>query len=232
MEKIQIAICATHSATAKAIAEKCQTFFSQQTQASSWEVFQSAEELLASSESFQLLFFDLEQSAEGQGELIQELKERFSAPLLLLTPHLELTTAEDRSNGLFYLKKPIEDEAFQEVLLAAWEQSAQQRILPFQCAKERRLLWQEEILYLEALKTGVAVHTQTGIYLANESLPELYQRLDTSAFVYCNRNDILNLRFIDCLEEKQAVLTNGQQIAIAGKRDSHLHEQYQQYPKV
>lgn len=231
MKRIQIAICVDCSTTATRIAEKCQTFFSQQPQLISWEVFQSAEELLASPASFQLLFFDLEKSTGRHLELVRELKEKFDTPVIFLTPHLELTTSEDSSNGIFYLKKPIEEKSFQEVLLTACEQVAHQRILPFQYANERRLLWQQEILYLEALKIGVAVHTQNAIYLANESLTELYQRLDTSSFVYSNRNDILNLRFIDYLEEKYAVLTSGQQIAIAGKRDAQLQTQYEQYPK-
>lgn len=118
-----------------------------------------------------------------------------------------LTVSEDFYREAFdlyafhYLIKPIRPADLTEVLTKAAEQiSAPEETLPVMSNRQKLILRQADILYIDSSKHMLCFHMQDGkIYTSYGRLDEIHAQLAYGLFVRCHKSFIVNLIHVDKL---------------------------------
>lgn len=183
-------------------------------------VFETARELLASPASYDILLLDirLEDGADGI-EIGYELRKRKSQAAIIL-----ITSLNDRykdgylAEPVRYLKKPIEQQKFNEAMQAAIEQlSVSGRVAMFRFGQEHRFIGIDEILYIEAFgKAKRIYYGKTHEYFETRSTwREVEEQLPERIFYHIQNSYLINLTHVASCTHRSVTMTNGAEINIS-----------------
>ena len=169
-----------------------------------------------------LLLLDVEMGGMSGIALAKELRRRGSlAEIVFITSHFEFIGEGYEVDALHYLTKPVLREKLFPVLDRARKRiGVQPPSLLLQSEGETIRLRQDEILYIEAFRHTVTVHTAQKSYSVNESISAVGERLGADFFA-AHRSYFVNLKAIRAIARTHLSLENGAQIPLArGKYDA------------
>lgn len=181
--------------------------------------FPSAEAFLFQYEEerdFDILLLDIEMGEMNGVELARKVRQTNDAvQIVFITGYPDFIAEGYEVSALHYLMKPVSYEKLQEVL---------NRAAANLCKAERRLCVTydrrtdyvplSQILYIEAQKQYVLIHTFDNIYRMKQSFSETLSELD-EYFFQCQRSFCVNLRHVTQIKSDHALLKNGEEIPIS-----------------
>lgn len=130
-----------------------------------------------------------------------------------------------------YLLKPIEYIRFESEL---------QQVIPKVQVKSQKLFFEktdqgkilinmEDICFIETYGRKTKIHTLNGEFTSHQKMQEYERKLQTGNFYRCHAAYIVNMQFIQRIEENTVVLKNGAEILISKKRKKGFMASFTEY---
>lgn len=181
--------------------------------------FPSAEAFLFEYESgsgYDILLLDIEMGGMNGVELAKKIRQRDgTVQLVFITGFPDFIAEGYEVSALHYLMKPVSPEKLYTVLdKAAGNLSKSEKRLRVIHDRQINLVPLSQILYVEAQKQYVLVHTPEETYRMKTTLAETKGTLD-EFFFQCQRSFLINLRYVMQVKTGCVVLKNGEEIPIS-----------------
>lgn len=182
------------------------------------EVFTSAEAFLfaySEDKSWDILLLDIEMGEMNGVELAKTIRQsNNSLQIIFITGFPDFIAEGYEVSALHYLMKPVSAEKLHAVLnKAAANLAKSEKRLCITYERQTDFIPLSQILYLEAQKQYVMIHTDSEAYRMKVSLSDLEKQLD-EYFLKCQRSFIVNLLYVARIKSNCVVLKNGTEIPI------------------
>lgn len=183
------------------------------------ETFPSAEAFLFHYEAhkdFDILLLDVEMGKVNGIELAKKIRcEDSRVQIVFITGFPDFMAEGYEVAALHYLMKPVSPEKLFQVLdRAAANLAKPEKRLQVNFDRETCFVPFERILYIEARKQYVRIHTGKGDYRMKASLAETEAMLD-EYFFKCQRSFLVNLNHVARIKNTCVVLKNGEEVPIS-----------------
>lgn len=165
---IKVAICDDNVIIRNIVKEKCQSFFIAETFKVEYELFVSGEELVASSEIFDLVILDIKMPGINGFEAAEKIQIKNSkSKIILLTSHQEFMKHGYKVNAIRYLNKPVDDSEFNEALSSFVKDGTDKRkAIEIYIKKKKYYIFVSDIILIESLGDDLAIYTEGGLIFA------------------------------------------------------------------
>lgn len=165
---------------------------------------------------FDILLLDVEMGEVNGIELAQRIRlEDSRVQIVFITGFPDFMAEGYEVAALHYLMKPVSREKLCAVLdRAAANLARPGKRLQVNFDRETCFVPFDRILYIEAQKQFVRIHTEGGDYRMKASLSEMEASLD-EYFFKCQRSFLVNLNHVARIRNQCAVLKNGEEIPIS-----------------
>ncbi len=200
-----------------------------------------------------LVFLDIQMPKPDGFGVVEALGDKDLPHLVFATAYDQYALRAFEIHALDYLLKPFDRERFRESLkrarrIIAMEKDREDFRARVQSLLEdmrsgspylRRFLVQskrgvrflnvEDVLYLEASGSYIALHTETGEHLLRETLSDLETKLDPRVFVRTHRSFIVNVEAIQEIQrhfhgESVIILRNGGRVRVSRNHAGHFRK--------
>lgn len=183
--------------------------------------FYSGEELLKSTESFDLLFLDIKMPDLNGMELARLLRRREETCLLVFVTAVSEYVFEAYDVEAFaYLVKPITDEQLTKVLTRGAEKlrktSAEFLLVSSQHAVRKIPL--QDIVYIEAMGRILRIHTLRDTIETYEQIGQMEKRLCEKDFFRCHKGYLINLKYVETFDKNLIQMETKDTILLARRR--------------
>jgi len=181
--------------------------------------FPSAEAFLFTYEdntAWDILLLDIEMKEMNGMELAKKLRESNSAvQLVFITGYPDFMAEGYEVSALHYLMKPVSKEKLQTVLdKAVTGLTKSEKMLSVTFDRQTDLVPLSRILYIEAQKQYVLIHTEEKEYRMKASLTEMKEQTD-EFFFPCQRSFLVNLRHVVRIKSDCVVLKSREEVPIS-----------------
>jgi len=181
--------------------------------------FHSAEAFLFcydAERDFDILLLDIKMGGQNGVELAKTIrKNNKSIQIIFITGFPDFMEEGYEVSALHYLMKPVTKDRLCSVLdRAAANLAKVEKHLKVNFDRQIDLVPLGEILYIEAQKQYVLIHTDCRVYRMKASLAETQAELD-NRFFKCQRSFLVNLCYVTRIKSNCAVLKNGEEIPIS-----------------
>lgn len=182
-------------------------------------VFPSAEAFLFQYEEeqdFDVLLLDIEMGAMNGVDLAKKIRQQNNAiQIVFITGYPDFIAEGYEVSALHYLIKPVSYEKLRAVLTKAAANLAKtEKRLRVTYDRDTDLVPLSQILYVEAQKQYVLIHTLDKTYRMKQSFAETVAKLD-EFFFKCQRSYCINLLHVTRIRSDSVLLKNGVEIPIS-----------------
>lgn len=223
--KIKIAICDDIKEYRGNVISCCEKYFGNKAEIS---CFSSGEELLASTEEYDILFLDIEMS-EIDGIMV---KNQFEAAdkqtkIIFLTSYEERVFEAFGKNVVAFLRKPLKWDAYKEAMdrLKLFEK---EEWIEVDCDGQVKLILVSDIRYIEAQDKYTKAVTRDKEFLVRKSMKEWEVILPEDEFCRVNRSFFINLDLFE-RHRDEIVIKGGKKIKLSRKNKAEILEKYRNY---
>ena len=183
------------------------------------KAFPSAEAFLFHYEEerdFDILLLDIEMGALNGVELARKIRqENGTVQIVFITGFPDFMAEGYEVSALHYLMKPVSREKLFQVLdRAAANLTRTEKRLKVVFDRQTDFVPLDQILYVEAQRQYVVVHTAGGSCRMKASLADTAKELD-ERFYRCQRSFLVNLSYVVRIKGNCVVLKNGEKIPIS-----------------
>lgn len=181
--------------------------------------FPSAESFLfryAEDKAFDIALLDIEMGAMDGVTLAKRIRrDNETIQLVFITGFPDFLAEGYEVSALHYLMKPVAKEKLFAVLdRAAANLAKTEKRLAVTFDRETAFLPLRQILYIEAQKQYVLIHTEEQTYRRKTTLSDTMGELD-EYFFQCQRSFVVNLRHVLRIKSDCVELKNGTQVPIS-----------------
>lgn len=164
---------------------------------------------------FDILLLDIEMGGENGVELARKVrKDNGIVQIVFITGFPDYMAQGYEVSALHYLMKPVGQDKLCEVLdRAAANLVKSEKRLKVTFDRQTDFIPFDKILYIEADRQFVCIHTDHHIYRMKTSLVEMEMALD-ERFFRCQRSFLVNLAIVVRIRNDGVVLKNGEKISI------------------
>ena len=165
---------------------------------------------------FDMLLLDIEMGELSGMELAKRIRqENGVVQIIFITGFPDFMAEGYDVSALHYLMKPVSKDVLFAVLdRAAANLGKQERVLRVVFDRQTDLVPLDRILYLEAQKQFVLIHTAERVYRMKASLHETEAAL-SEHFFRCQRSFLVNLAYVAQIRGSCVVLKNGEEVPIS-----------------
>jgi DNA-binding LytR/AlgR family response regulator len=179
-------------------------------------LFRSAESLLnsASESHFEVLFLDIEMGGMNGFAAAKKLKEMQDSPLIVFVTNSGEYTYRGYEVAFRYLAKPVTFDIMATTLAAAMNEIMPKRFIINVCGSTH-VISVKDIRYIETFGHRLVAHTKCNKYECRMKLSEAKAMLPANVFVLSHKGLLVNLEFVDTVQETVILLTCGLQLPIS-----------------
>lgn len=231
---IKIAICDDEAATRTYLSSLIRT---QNCQCEITE-YARAEDYLAERREFDLLFLDIELTADSPDgmALARKIRETASGPrpVIIFVTGYERYVFDAFDVGAFqYLLKPVDEKKFAEVFARAAAQIEDQRekpVLTLQFANATRAIPLENIFYIESSNHKVILHLKDGEFTCYAKIGDLETELQ-GQFFRVHKGYLVNLSYVDGYTRAEVEMANGDRLLLSKYKYQEFVKAYLRFLK-
>lgn len=180
-------------------------------------------DLLASEESFSVIFLDIEMQQSNGIEVAQKIRRMdMNVPIVYITSYIDYWRRAYKVHAFDFITKPFKPEDLYKVMkdyLAALDDASEETItLPTDggvvCFKMNDIYY-----FMFEAKKKVYVHTADGRVLVRENITDIYNILNKERFYQTRRDCVLNLKYVQKIQnEFVIIMKNGDMLPLAQKK--------------
>lgn len=231
---LSIAVCDDEIIACCNIAAKIKEILEQMKISCVIRQFNSGQELLHSSERFDLVFLDIIMSSPD-GMTTARLLRRKTPDLILIfiSSSREYVFDAYDVEAFQYLLKPVDPIKLRNVLQKVIRKTENHSYEYMIVSRERqsRKLRLDDIYYFEIRGRKIDIHTTDGILTYYEQIGILEKQLRDKGFFRCHKSYLVNLKYVDTYNRQEIILDNGDKITIAKRRYDDFIKEILSYMK-
>lgn len=226
VKMMRIAVCDDEPVAAALLARQIAAYLDKTHMAYETVCFASADALLASETSFELVFLDIRMEGISGMEAAARIRARDASCVLVFVTALQEYVYEAFAvEAADYLLKPVSQEKLDAVLARIFARLSARREA---FLTVRRGPWQsvvklDELYYCEVISRKVYLHLRESVLDYYSSLEEL-EALLSAQFFRCHRSYLVNLRYVRSCGPSELALENGACVPVARSRRQALSE--------
>lgn len=197
------------------------------------EQFQSGNEILETTDKFDIYFLDIEMPGFSGMEVAERLIKLYENPnIIFLTNHEEHAKSGYKVRAFRFLTKPIDNDQFNEAIIAVEKDMTNIKCLLLSNKGEKILIRHKDIVYIESLGDQAAIHTTESIYISNKPLRYFLKELGTISFFQVHKQFIVSLgRIVDTKNYFVKFHNIMSEIPISRRKSASLSEAILRYVK-
>lgn len=217
---IKIAICDDDMNIVKEISQFLHEYEKNNSVAFEILGFCDGDELLASSQKFDLIFLDIEMERIDGFKAADEIREfDMNLPIVYITSHSGYFERAFKVHAFEYLTKPIKQERLLDVMndFFAARHDVSESIIQLLTSDGFVNIKLNEVYYFFAeAKKRIIMHTVEDDVLIYENLADIYNKLDKTQFYMTKRGSIVNLRYVKRLkDDRTIIMKDGYRVSLA-----------------
>lgn len=165
-----------------------------------------------------IIYLDILMGQLNGLDVARQLRENgYSGEIIFLTSSEEFVFDSFDANPLYYILKDSSNEQskLEESFLRAMNLTSKKATEVFVCTNrtETKQIPLHLISYFEIQSRVITLHYDNGkCFEFYSSMESLLDELDARIFVRCHRSFVINLKYIDTIEAKDVILTDGEKI--------------------
>lgn len=179
-----------------------------------------------------LLFLDIFMNQMDGIEAAKQLRKAgIKTSILFTTSSMEHAMEAFQVHADGYLHKPFDYEDFRHAMSKVSAQlQTEGKTIEVRIERMNRKFRVRDICFAETDNHGVQIHCMDNIYRANVTMEGLKEQLEQEAtFVSCGRSYMINLAYVDSIDNDVINMKNNEMIPIPVRIRKQIREQYQQY---
>ena len=190
-------------------------------------LFSSGEQFLDSTDSFDLLFLDIEMDGLSGIDVMHNFEMKRSDMLIVFcTSHQEKSIETHGRNVINFLTKPVTAMEVERCLIKVRKLSDQFHIIKV----DKEELLSGDILYIKADSPYTTFYTKDGkTHLSCHTLQHWMEELATLPFYKISRSHIVNFQNTLDVIKNQLILCTGERLPISRRLSSSLADEYKVY---
>ena len=183
------------------------------------DTFQSAESFLfdyAEDKNRDILLLDIEMGGMNGVDLAKTIRRTNDAiQIIFITGFPDFIAEGYEVSALHYLMKPVLPEKLHTVLdKAAANLAKSEKRLSITYDRQTDFVPLSQIMYIEAQKQYILIHTVSETYRMKGSLSDMEKQLD-EYFIKCQRSFVVNLRYVMRIKNDCVVLKDTSEVPIS-----------------
>lgn len=180
----------------------------------------------AENNDFDIVLLDIEMPGMNGMELAHKLRaENAMLQIIFVTGYSDYISEGYDVSALHYLMKPVsQDKLFEVLSRAANKCECSVKKLKVSFDRETKLIPISHIMYVEAQKQYVIIHSIDGTYKMKCSLSDIDSQLD-EYFKKCQRSFIVNLSYVTRIKNDSLMLKNGESVPISRGMSSIIKDE-------
>ena len=233
MEELYLAICDDEVDIWSIVTGAVVNAFKKHNANATVETFRSAYELEArmKEQYFDLIFLDIEMPGVDGISLAKKIRANYpDIEIIFISNREDLVFDALRANPRGFIRKSKFLEDTKDVIDQWFKQRPVKdlSVLMVQGQAGTQSVPLNNIIYIEGLGKIQEIHTSTDsdTIEMHHSMKELEENLSTQGFLRIHRGYLVNYRFIKRLENRDAVLTNGERLPMSRQRVQEIRNQY------
>lgn len=229
---INIGICDDEKLHRDIISNMCKEIFAQMNIPCEISCYGNGKNLLVTKKNFDIVFLDIDMPQMSGIELAENIFK--CAPTTYI---IFVTSHSEKMKDAFYVKahrfvcKPIQSEEIYEALGSAVNEIlSNEKILVDDDGAECYLKI-TDIVYIESLRVGVAIHTKDNYYISKQTLKHYLSVLQEGRFCRIHKSIIVSLEHIDKIVEKSVITDTGDALEISRRQKASLYDAFHKFVK-
>lgn len=215
----KIAVCDDQERDREYVASLVKGWAEENGQTANVSFFVSAEDFLFHYEdekNYDVLLLDIEMKEMDGVQLAKKIRQTDqNVQIVFITGFPDFMAEGYEVSALHYLMKPVSREKLSAVLdKAVGNLKKQERRLCVTFDHQTEFVPLREIVFIEAQKQYVIIHTETGEYRRKASLTTIEKELD-EYFFKCQRSFIINLCYVKRINGDSVDMKNGANVPIS-----------------
>lgn len=183
--------------------------------------FNSGWELLQAKEDFDMIFLDIIMRDLDGIRTAQLVREKaYDRILIFLSSSRDYVFDAYDVEAFQYLLKPVDGHKLRKVLEMAVRKTRKQvrEFILVSKGRQTRKLFLDDIFYFEIRGRIIEAHGREGIFTYYEQIGVLEKNLQGKGFFRCHKSYLINLKHVDGYNRQEAILDQGERVAIAKRR--------------
>lgn len=216
-----IAVCDDEVTECSKIAKRIREMLTEMKVPCEVRQFYSGQELLQSSESFDIIFLDIIMGGLDGMKTAQIVREKaYDKLLVFISASRDYVFDAYDVEAFQYLLKPIEDQKLKRVLQKAVCKTLErsQAFIIISRDRQKKKIFLDTIFYFEIRGRMIDVHGTDGVFSYYGQIGALEKELKGKGFFRCHKSYLIHLKYVDVYNRQEAILDNGERIAIAKRR--------------
>ena len=196
--------------------------------------FSSGQELLSSSEGFDIIFLDILMRDLDGMQTAQLFREKaFDKILIFISSSRDFVFEAYDVEAFWYLLKPVDEKKLKRVLEKAVLklESHPREFIIVSRERQKKKLFLDDIYYFEVKGRIIHVHGKEESFTYYEKLGILENCLQGKGFFRCHKGYLVNLKYAAGYNRQEVILDNGERIAIAKRRYDEFCREFLMYMK-
>ena len=229
---MKIAVCDDEKIFREALTEKLDEYSGQRSVEMEISEFSDGSELLASKESFDMIFLDQQMSQVSGIDTIKELRARsIGTRIVFVSSYSEIVFETMKYSAYRVLVKPVEREKLFEALDSAMREDSSSRKIVVKDTEfgNSIVVPERDIIYVQAENIYALVITQEGTYRYMNSISALQQELTDGMFFRSNRSYLINFGHVSSFSKSEITLSNGQKALLSKLKYKDFKNTYYDY---
>lgn len=190
-------------------------------------------EKLEEGETYDIYCLDIEMPRIDGMTLARQIRERDrQSYLLFITSHLEYAVDGYELNAYRFIPKSMLEEKMPAALRGIKGELRERKNRPFYLIRNNLRCEKvplDEIIYMYKDGKNVVFVTKKGTSQDRASLGEVYERLDSEAFIYIDRGYLVNIRHVMKVKNNEVYLRDGSSLYISRSHVQEVKARISQY---
>lgn len=230
---LRIAICDDAPLQRKALTEMVRrTLDSRNIEYSLFE-FSCGEELLRSSECYDIYLLDIRMEKLSGIETARKIRQtNVKAGIIFVTALKEYVFDAFDVRAFHYILKPVQEESLRDILISLLAQiDMKEGFILVKAMNQSMKVLQKDILYIEAQLRKVILHTQDAVIEYYHKLSVLEREMDGHFFFRCHRSYLVNLSHVLSYDSSRITLRNLENIPLSKYKYDAFTKKFMYYMK-
>ncbi|MCI6035229.1 MAG: LytTR family DNA-binding domain-containing protein [Firmicutes bacterium] len=171
------------------------------------DTYLRGEEILSSKKEYNIIFLDIEMPGKDGMCIAKELRQRnYTGHIIFLTSHTDFMPEAFKVKAFRFLIKPIQQQKLQEALIESEQEIKKEKRRIVVDYGKNVLIYDSDIVYIEAQRNRTLLHTEKEILETNETLKYWEQELSIDDFLKVHKSYLVSLRYIRIVDSDGIIL--------------------------